>query len=401
MEISFILGILGGYKMKKILQSGLSLAIGAVLGIVMLWVIGFDNMDRMNFLQYTLAFGLIGVGTYFILIFTTIIHEAGHLVCGLMSGYGFLSFRVLSFTFCKYEDKFKIKRFTIPGTGGQCLMAPPEYNDGNFKYKLYLAGGNIATFILLAIEVMLVAVIGIDVFIGRIILLAAVISLYLLLLNAIPMKLGGIANDAFDLKSLGKNPEHKKEFWLSLDVNAKTNQGALLSQVGIDFDAIDDDELIKEIDGIAIQIKLNIKVNYLISEKRFEEAYTLCKKLLDEKAVIELYKYELRCDKMFLEIVLGKEGKVKKTYSDDLKQYINRTHKYMITRMRLMYAYYLLVKKDNEKALKEKETFEKACLRYPDLGEIKNEKALMEYIDSIHKMNMEADISEENVEKEA
>lgn len=375
--------------MKKILQSGLSLTIGAVLAIVMLWVIGFDNLDKMNFLQYIISFLGMGFGAYAILIITTIVHEAGHLVCGLMSGYGFLSFRILSFSFCKYEDGFKVKRFAIPGTGGQCLMAPPEYNDGNFKYKLYLAGGNIATFLLFAIEVAIVAATGIDTFVGRFVLLAAVISLYLLILNAIPMKIGGIANDAFDLKSLGQNPEHKKEFWLSLDVNAKTNRGLLLSEVGIDFDAIDDDELIKEIDGIAIQIKLNLKVNYLISEKRFEEAYTLCKKLLDEKAVIELYKYELKCDKMFLEIVLGKEGKVKKTYSDDLKQYIDRTRKYMILRMRLMYAYYLLIEKDEAKALKEKETFEKACLRYPDLGEIKNEKALMEYIDSIHRENVE------------
>lgn len=399
--------------MKKILQFILSLGIGAVLGVILLWVIGFDNMDKMEFWQFFMAYTFMFFGVYAILIFTTIIHEAGHLVCGLMSGYGYLNFRILSFNFCQYEDGFKIKRFAIPGTGGQCLMAPPEYNDGNFKYKLYLAGGNMATFILFAIEVMIVAVTGIDTFIGRFVLLTAVISLYLLLLNAIPMKLGGIANDAFDLKSLGKNPEHKKEFWLSLDVNAKTNRGALLSEVGIDFDAIDDDELMKEIDGIAIQIKLNIKVNYLIGEKRFEEAYTLCKKLLDEKAVIELYKYELKCDKMFLEIVLGKEGKVKKTYSDELKLYINKTHKYMITRMRLMYAYYLLIEKDEAKALKEKEAFEKACLRYPDLGEIKNEKALMEYIDSIHKNNMEAtknteindsmeaDTNEETVEKEA
>ena len=85
----------------------------------------------------------------------------------------------------------------------------------------------------------------------------------------------------------------------------------------------------------------------------------------------------------------------------------------MITRMRLIYAYYLLIEKDEAKALKEKEAFEKACLRYPDLGEIKNEKALMEYIDSIHKNNMEAtknteindsmeaDTNEETVEKEA
>ena len=386
--------------MKKVLQTIMFMGIGAVIGVIILWVIGFQCLDKMNFLQFMLAYVAMFFGVYVILTFTTIIHETGHLVCGLKSGYKFLSFRIFSFSLCKYEDGFKLKRFSIPGTGGQCLMAPPEYNDGNFKYKLYLSGGNIATFLLFALEVILVIAIGLDAFAGRVILFAALISLYLLILNAVPMKIGGIANDGFDLKSLGKNQEHKKDFWKSLDVNAKTNSGMLLSEVGIDFDAMDDDELLKEIDGIAIQIKLNIKVNYLISEKRFDEAYTLCKKLLNEKAVIELYKYELKCDKMFLEIVMGKEGRVKKTYSDELKQYIKKTHKYMITRMRLMYTYYLFVEKDEAKALKEKEAFEKACLSYPDLGEIKSEKALMEYIESVHKKNMEinTDEKDDNIE---
>lgn len=386
--------------MKKVLQTIMFMGIGAVIGVIILWVIGFQCLDKMNFLQFMLTYLSMFLGIYVILTFTTIIHEAGHLVCGLKSGYKFLSFRIFSFSLCKYENGLKLKRFSIPGTGGQCLMAPPEYNDGNFKYKLYLSGGNIATFLLFALEVILVIAIGLDAFAGRVILLAALISLYLLILNAVPMKIGGIANDGFDLKSLGKNQEHKKDFWKSLDVNAKTNSGMLLSEVGIDFDAMDDDELLKEIDGIAIQIKLNIKVNYLISEKRFDEAYTLCKKLLNEKAVIELYKYELKCDKMFLEIVMGKEGRVKKTYSDELKQYINRTHKYMITRMRLMYTYYLFMEKDEVKALKEKEAFEKACLNYPDLGEIKSEKALMEYIESLHKKNMEinTDEKDDNIE---
>lgn len=376
--------------MKKVVQTILSLGIGAILGGIMLWTIGFDNLDRMSFFKFVVCYLLMGFGVYAILIFSTIIHEAGHLVCGLMSGYKYLNFRILSYNFCKYEDGFKLKRFSIPGTGGQCLMAPPEYDDGNFKYKLYLAGGNIATFILFIIEVVVFAFIGIHTFVGRVVLLASVISLYLLILNAIPLQLGGVPNDALDLKSLGKNPKHKKEFWMSLDVNAKNHNGLQMSEVGIDFDAIDDDELLKEIDGIAIQIKLNIKVNYLVSMKRYEEAYVLCKKLIDEKAVVDLYRCELNCDKMFLEIMLGKVSKAKKTYSNILKEYINKTHKFMIQRMRLMYAYYLLLEKDESKALEEKKCFEKACLSYPDLGEVKSERKLMEYIELINNERLEA-----------
>ncbi|MGG7060755.1 M50 family metallopeptidase, partial [Clostridium tertium] len=54
----------------------------------------------------------------------TILHEAGHLVFGLMSGYEFVSFRVGKFTLIKENNKFCIKKFTVKGTGGQCLMMP-------------------------------------------------------------------------------------------------------------------------------------------------------------------------------------------------------------------------------------------------------------------------------------
>ena len=237
-------------------------------------------------------------------------------------------------------------------------------------------------------------VVGIDLFVGRFILLSAVIAVYLFLLNVIPMKVGGIANDAYDIKNLEKNQEQKKEFWSSLDVNARNHNGVELTDMGIDYDALEDDELLKDIDGIAIQIKLNIKVNYLIYMKRFEEAYALCKKLLGKKEVLELYKCELRCDKMLLEIMLGKEGKVKKTYSESVKQYINKTHKFMLQRMRLMYAYYLFIEKDEAKALEEKKYFEKMCPRYPDLGEIKSESKLMEYIEVLHIQRTEEAVRE-------
>lgn len=40
---------------------------------------------------------------YAAVLLQTIVHEAGHLVCGLLSGYKFSSFRILSFTWLKME----------------------------------------------------------------------------------------------------------------------------------------------------------------------------------------------------------------------------------------------------------------------------------------------------------
>ena len=77
-----------------------------------------------------------------------IVHEAGHLVFGLLTGYKFVSFRVFDFKLEKdSNNKFKLRLQHMRGTLGQCLMKPPKYIEGKFRYKLYLAGGVLGNFI--------------------------------------------------------------------------------------------------------------------------------------------------------------------------------------------------------------------------------------------------------------
>ena len=76
-----------------------------------------------------------------------VIHEAGHLVFGLFTGYKFLSFRIGSLMLIKDGEKFSFRRFSIAGTGGQCLMAPPDMTDGRFPFVLYNLGGVIMNLI--------------------------------------------------------------------------------------------------------------------------------------------------------------------------------------------------------------------------------------------------------------
>ncbi len=47
------------------------------------------------------------------------VHEAGHLVCGMLSGYRFVSFRIFNLTFIKIDGRLRVRKFSIAGTGGQ------------------------------------------------------------------------------------------------------------------------------------------------------------------------------------------------------------------------------------------------------------------------------------------
>lgn len=112
-----------------IILGGLVGSLGATIGIIAFtdrtWdnCIGqlLDNLPRLVTLCAILFLSIISSGFLHI-----ILHEAGHLVGGLLQGYKFVSFRILSFTLVRHEGKLRWKRFSIAGTGGQCLLLPPN-----------------------------------------------------------------------------------------------------------------------------------------------------------------------------------------------------------------------------------------------------------------------------------
>ena len=128
--------------MKKKIINGLLqilgiMIVGAIIGYSVGKIAGdsLSKVDTPNIILLLIA----GVVVF---ILQVIIHEAGHLVFGLLSGYKFISFRVFDFKIIKDENgKLKIRYERLAGTGGQCLMRAPEYVEGKFKYKLYLLGG--------------------------------------------------------------------------------------------------------------------------------------------------------------------------------------------------------------------------------------------------------------------
>ena len=128
--------------MKKKIFNGLLqilgiMIVGAIIGYSVGKIVGdsLSKVDTPNSILLLIA----GVLAFILHI---IVHEAGHLFFGLLSGYKFISFRVFDFKIIKDENgKLKIRFERLAGTGGQCLMRAPEYVEGKFKYKLYLLGG--------------------------------------------------------------------------------------------------------------------------------------------------------------------------------------------------------------------------------------------------------------------
>ncbi len=154
-----------------------------------------------------------------------IIHELGHLVLGLMTGYRFLSYRYFSWIIVKDKDgKFHLKRYSILGTGGQCLMIPPDKDE--IPIFWYNVGGVLFNTLSIIPAIFIIyrqtnewIVYGVIVFIFMSVLLIAT--------NWLPIK--GITNDGNNYREAKKYPETRIAFNDILTMNVYNAYGYRLN----------------------------------------------------------------------------------------------------------------------------------------------------------------------------
>ena len=139
--------------MEKILKSVLSLLVGALMGVVAvggtLFLLegreGLVNVMRklgeVPLIEYAVPILVAFVAMFVAIFLHIVLHEAGHLLMGIVTGYRFSSFRIASIAFVRREGRIKIRRYKLAGTGGQCLMLPPDVPAERVPFFWYNAGG--------------------------------------------------------------------------------------------------------------------------------------------------------------------------------------------------------------------------------------------------------------------
>ena len=166
---------------------------------------------------------------YVTVVLHTIIHEGGHLVFGLLTGYRFLSFRVLSFTIVKKDGKLVWKKLKVPGTLGQCLMYPPEWKDNEeYPYVWYNIGGGLLNLVFCVLSIPLFFLhsplaawaVGLFIFTGVIFGIS----------NLIPMSIG-LPNDGKNCLLCAKDRENQKAIYTQLKINAMLSDGVMITDI--------------------------------------------------------------------------------------------------------------------------------------------------------------------------
>lgn len=361
-------------RKNKILSSLLFIivcgAIGAVIGF--LSAAYLEEFNSNNFLGFS---GLILIFFLGYLVHI-ILHEVGHLIFGLMTGYSFVSFRIGSLTIIKEDGKLKFKKFNIPGTAGQCLMMPPDLKNGKYPFVIYNFGGVIVNLI--------VSIIGILVGLkatsplNAILLLSGLGGIFAALTNGIPMKIGGIANDAYNVLSIFRDDEARRGFYLQLKIHGLQSQGIRIKDMPLESFKLKEDSDLSNPLNTAIRL---MEYNWYLDNMDLEGA----KKSIDSlmpyfNKIIPLFRNEINCERIFLELV-GDCNKdfIDTLYDKDLKKYI-KIAKFMIGKKRILMAYEAFYNEDKDKALKYYEELKELAKKYPIKGEADMELMISDWI---------------------
>ncbi len=301
-----------------------------------------------------MVLGGLFVSMYLLLLVHIILHEGGHLIAGLATGYEFVSFRIGSVAVVKGRDgKLHLRKMSLKGTGGQCLFAPPNLPIEQCPYKLYHLAGGLANIVFGLLGLILgMSVIQPESMLSFFFLEFGVIGLGLGLSNLIPSQAGGIPNDGMNLWELGQDMVARECVNLILETNARLSVAESFEDVPeelknrlmkMDFTKMD-------LSCGVVANALNFQLAFWFVEGAHEKCNELEQLILETPDVPELFKNEARCEILYYEIIKDcNPERIEKIYDKKLQQYVKATSSYP-SRQRLLYAYYLLYKKDEEKA---------------------------------------------------
>ena len=352
--------------------------IGAICGFIMVWYIDNSSADTPLYQEILSLAGLF-LGMYVALFFHMIVHEAGHLVFGLMTGYKFCSFRIASFMWLKENGKLKMKRLTLAGTGGQCLMTPPDMKDGKIPLVLYNIGGSFINIIIGALFLVGYLIFSDIPFLSPILLIFAAVGFMTAMMNGIPMRMGTVDNDGYNAFALSKSKEAVEAFWVQLKVAEQSSKGVRLKDMPAEWFAVPTDEAMK---NSLVATRCVFTCNRLMDEEKFEEADALMAHLLEiESGIVGLHHDLLMCDRIFVELIGQNRTEVIASMMTKEQKKFMKAMKRFPSVLRTQYALAVLEEKNVSKAETIKGDFDKAAKSYPYPHEIESERELMRIVD--------------------
>ena len=307
-----------------------------------------------------------------------IIHEGGHLVCGLLSGYSFVSFNILGFVWQRGEDgAIRLGRMQIAGAGGQCMMAPPEYNGGDFPYVLYNLGGvlaNLLSAVLFALLAWLIPLAPVRILLACLAIGGALLGP----MNAIPFANEAIQNDGKNILCVRRSLHARRAFWVQMKLAAEVSRGVRVRDLPADWFAPFPEA---EMDNPIVCAIPVLNTTRLMDMQDFPAALTAIRTLMArQKGVVGLYRTTMACDGAVCELLSGQPGEFTAVLEEPTHQQIMKAMPDNPSILRTRYAIALLRDGDAEKAAALLDAFTKAAAKHAYPAEAEGEREIIAVI---------------------
>jgi hypothetical protein len=250
-----------------------------------------------------------------------VIHEGGHLVAGLLTGYRFVSFRLLSYTLVNKDGRLLWRKYDLAGTGGQCLMAPPDKPIEQIDTRWYNAGGVLANIVTALLSIVLIWTFDLPKWLDLTLAMMALIGITLAFTNGIPMKVGGVANDGSNLFQLEKDLPTKRCFCTILEANARNQEGVPYNEM---HDSLFELPQPLDWDNSMHVGAIFPAVTRMLELHQWEEAYQLLTEACNNKDnMMVLYQNELEALMTLVCIASGRDDEARRHYTKDVAKHVN------------------------------------------------------------------------------
>ncbi len=365
-------------KITSTLVTILSMVVGGVLGLLFYRILDRATADLSSGLHLLVYIGSL-LYVFALIWIQALIHESGHLIFGLLLGYRFHSFRVGSFMWIKDGGKLKLKRYSLAGTGGQCLMFLPKGKITPKTYLLYHLGGAIFN-----------AICGIACIVGyvcckealwpgAIFFLTGGMSFISALSNGIPLRLAMVNNDGHNALSILRDPRGAEAFCNQLRIVEEESKGTRMKNMPDEWFPVPSEEAMENSMATGMGVLAAFR---LMEQHKFLEADALMVYLLEtDSAMVGYHRGLLTCQRIYIEILRENRWNVLQSFlTPDQKKFMKVMRKNP-TVLRTEYALARLSEGNPVKAQAIQKEFEALAKVYPYEEDIADEGSLMALVD--------------------
>ena len=358
------------------------LIIGGVCGWFFGYYLGETVSEGASPGETLMSVGILLLGFYVMLYLQIVVHEAGHLVFGLLTGYRFSLFRIGSLTFLRdpVSGKIRVKRMQLAGTGGQCLLVPPQPVDGKIPFALYHLGGSLMNLIASAVFFALYQICRPIPTLSLIMLVGVIVGIAYAMMNGIPMRLGAIDNDGYNLYAQTKSQAAMEAMRIQLLIAEASARGVRLRDMPGEWFVIPDGASLENSMVAVISV---FACNRLMDEGKYDEAEEAIRSLCAAKTgMVGVHRSLLICDRLTCLLLRGDTAAAEQCLTKQLLSFM-KAMKNNPTILRCQYAVARFLKQDDGEAQAVMKRFELCAKTHPFVSDIESEREIIAAIDTV------------------